>query len=654
MLIAQALVSNVPVLLDTMMVFRDAFMRGILSAVSVLAQAVPELLTTLSGILSQELPMVVLYLSYELTEQLPMLLDTVLSLLNAVIFGVIDALPTVLDVLPDLLKVVGALLLKELPVLVGYIAALLPELVSQIADLLLTALPFSALAAGEEPGAEPPEPTQAAETPVTTEPEDPTDPEPTEPEPGSEVHEIYISGSSDGLFYPTNPVTRAELAVMLNRLMKPEAGESIFPDVPAGSWYADAVNALTAAGIFSGYTNGTFGPTDTVTRAVLAQTLYKVSGLEAEDLTPDFDDVAPTNWAYKAIALAQTMGWMVGDGTGSFHPDRTLTRAEAVTAINKCFSRTLDKEVLAAHPEAAFFPDVPVGQWYYSQVMEAAVAHTGVMLEGAETCWKDFEQTKTVLAPGFHVCIGNLYLVKEDQTFWITEGAGTWNETVFTCAGLSGVLTLTDFSGFFPVQEGVQVLILWGVPAPEGPVEYGGALYYVQADRSVLRSGYWQKLYFGIDGKYTTGYTDIDKFIDNVVAQATTSDMTQQQKLRACYDYIYNRVVYQANSFLAIGADCEKWMPEYMRHYMSRGKGNCYSYAAYMTYVARRLGYGTAKAHSGGIFSPGYKHGWCEITLDGVAYVCDPEINRTRFSDQPGVLFLVTYANAPAKYYPPK
>jgi len=43
-----------------MMVFRDAFMRGILSAVSVLAQAVPELLTTLSGILSQELPMVVL------------------------------------------------------------------------------------------------------------------------------------------------------------------------------------------------------------------------------------------------------------------------------------------------------------------------------------------------------------------------------------------------------------------------------------------------------------------------------------------------------------------------------------------------------------------------------------------------------------------
>ena len=141
-LIAQALVSNIPVLLETMMVFRDAFMRGILSAVSVLAQAVPELLATLSGILSQELPTVVLYLSYALTEQLPMLLDTVLPLLDAVIFGVMDALPTVLAVLPDLFKVVGALLLKELPVLVGYIAALLPELVSQIADLLLTALPL--------------------------------------------------------------------------------------------------------------------------------------------------------------------------------------------------------------------------------------------------------------------------------------------------------------------------------------------------------------------------------------------------------------------------------------------------------------------------------------------------------------------------------
>ena len=125
-----------------------------------------------------------------------------------------------------------------------------------------------------------------------------------------------------------------------------EPGEPSFPDVKVGSWYEEAVNALAAAGFLAGYSDGTFRPNRAVTRAECAAILAKLSGETAAE-PATFPDVQ-THWAREAIALAQEKGWVSGYTDGTFRPNSSVTRSEAVVMLNHFLGRVPDAAAIAA------------------------------------------------------------------------------------------------------------------------------------------------------------------------------------------------------------------------------------------------------------------------------------------------------------------
>ena len=153
-------------------------------------------------------------------------------------------------------------------------------------------------------------------------------------------HKPYISGYGNHTIAPDKEITRSEAAQMLWNLLldPPETTESRFSDVTPGEWYADAVNSLSQIGIFNGYGDGTFRPGQNITRAEYVKALTScVPAVEADN---PFSDVKSTHWAYRNILTAISKQWINGYEDGTFRPDQTITRAEAVTILNRALKRT--------------------------------------------------------------------------------------------------------------------------------------------------------------------------------------------------------------------------------------------------------------------------------------------------------------------------
>jgi endonuclease YncB( thermonuclease family) len=86
-----------------------------------------------------------------------------------------------------------------------------------------------------------------------------------------------VTGYLDGTFRPGNPISRGQMATMIARAfdLPPTAGSSRFSDVVEGSTHASGINALAAAGITSGFADGTFRPALNTPRAQTASFLYR-------------------------------------------------------------------------------------------------------------------------------------------------------------------------------------------------------------------------------------------------------------------------------------------------------------------------------------------------------------------------------------------
>lgn len=183
-------------------------------------------------------------------------------------------------------------------------------------------------------------------------------------------HKTYMNGYTGALFMPERVMTRAEASQMLYNLLaaKPPVTESQFSDVPLSKWYGTAVNALAKSGVLSGYKDGTFLPNKTITRAEFVTALTRCFSLN--EGTASFTDVPETHWAYKYIAAATSMKWISGMGNGLFQPDRGIRRCEAVTVMNIALGRTGDG--FAADRETQKFVDVSKNHWAYLQITEAA------------------------------------------------------------------------------------------------------------------------------------------------------------------------------------------------------------------------------------------------------------------------------------------
>ena len=181
----------------------------------------------------------------------------------------------------------------------------------------------------------------------------------------------YASGYPDNTFRPNADITRYEVSVLFYALIMNEGKEAYvnevdkFSDVALDQWYSEAVGYLAAAGIINGYEDGTFKGDNPITRAEFAKIAASFAGLNlASDIS--FSDVPASHWAYDYIKSAYNYGWIKGYPEGHFGPDQFITRAEAITIIN----RILGLDSGAAGGEVAF-TDVSTADWFYNEVIAA-------------------------------------------------------------------------------------------------------------------------------------------------------------------------------------------------------------------------------------------------------------------------------------------
>ena len=256
------------------------------------------------------------------------------------------------------------------------------------------------------------------------------------------------------------------------------------------------------------------------------------------------------------------------------------------------------------------------------------------------------------LRDGFYVVHGCIYAVREGQQI-CTAGSFTLNGMEAECTDAGGVCKvkgeiLTDADGNrYCLKDGR----VWTKP---GLVEIGDDLYCIRRDGRLLCGGSWRTMQFDETGKYTSGSKEIDEYVDAILKEILEPGMTREEKLWACYCYVYRSMEYRGNNnHVPFGKDCSKWSEMYMLRLIEQGKGNCYCFASEMYYLVRRIGYPQARAVSGQIGdTKRADHGWLELTLDGVPHVLDPELDAKRCENM-GDIFLKTYMDTPWAYWRP-
>lgn len=108
---------------------------------------------------------------------------------------------------------------------------------------------------------------------------------------------------------------------------------SSFSDVPAGAWYAEAIAYCQQNGIMSGTSDTAFAPEATLTRAMLATVLHRMSNTPAVSDSPVFTDAVAGSWYSDAVSWAAKNNIISGYGGGTFGVNDPTTREQAVTIL---------------------------------------------------------------------------------------------------------------------------------------------------------------------------------------------------------------------------------------------------------------------------------------------------------------------------------
>lgn len=157
------------------------------------------------------------------------------------------------------------------------------------------------------------------------------------------------------------------MAVILTKLFGnvDTGAEAHFQDVPQTHWASQAIAQAANRGWMSGYPDGKFQPDAALTRAEMAVLLHKLGMKTAQQAGTGFTDIQG-HWAESAIVQAQASGIIGGYADGRFRPDRPLTRAEAVTILNKVLGRQVDRS------PKPLYTDVSEEHWAYGAIQAAS------------------------------------------------------------------------------------------------------------------------------------------------------------------------------------------------------------------------------------------------------------------------------------------
>lgn len=203
-------------------------------------------------------------------------------------------------------------------------------------------------------------------------------------------HYAYVVGYSDGAVRPNANISRAEVATIFFRLLKDSVRDgnlltsNTYTDVPDSYWANTAISTMTGLGYVQGRSTTTFAPQSPITRAEFATICARFDTGKSSG-TQTFSDIKG-HWAQSYIERAAELGWIKGFEDGTFRPDTYITRAQAMTMINRVLNR-IPEDASDLLPDMNVWPDCNPGDWFYLAVQEATNSHNYKHKAGNYETW---------------------------------------------------------------------------------------------------------------------------------------------------------------------------------------------------------------------------------------------------------------------------
>lgn len=349
--------------------------------------------------------------------------------------------------------------------------------------------------------------------------------------------------------------------------------------------------AVTGPGVvrdkayFAPRDDGLFHPDEAFTRSDAARAVYAV--LRTKPAGETFlGDVTTRAQCYQAATTLVTAGYMQLTGNGDFLPDTAISTADLTSLLTHIFAPNRVREALSGAGES-----ITRGQ--------AAVALNALL--------------------GIADVSGGAYfpdVAPSDAAF----GA-------VSAAGVSGGVTWGTGDG---------------LPAA-GYVNVDGYLYRFGDDGYFLKDQYEGTLYFGPDGRFTSGNESLDGYVADIVDSQTDASMSRDEMLRAVYEYVRDHYLYLKRNYYEIGET--GWEIDEALLMFQSGKGNCYNFTGAFWALARGVGF-DASCVSGLVGVGRDPHSWVEISFDGTPYIFDVETEMScrLQNDYSTSLYKMTYA----------
>lgn len=388
------------------------------------------------------------------------------------------------------------------------------------------------------------------------------------------------------------------------------ASEEIWGDQTFTAYKSITLITWDHSKYMDGSSDGLFHPEQYMTRAEVAQVLY---GLLAEEPAArvSYSDVAAGMWYAEAVESLGGMGILDCEAGSAFRPDAAISRGELALMLSHFISGTGELET---------FPDVPVGSRFYEAVgataaeglfngyadgtfhpdaaltrAQATVVFNNLLNRQPDTAVIDSNPNVRLFpdVPDSHWAHDEILEATVSHTFDNGAGRETWTQVTAERSALA-----------------------------DGYHRIGGRLYRVQ-NGMFLHDTTVDGLTYDAQGRYTTGSASLDQKLNSIVETYTNSSMTRDQKLRALYNYVRDGFSYLKRPLVSKGQT--GWEASYAEEFLRLGRGNCYSFSATFCLLARELGL-PAYTVVGGLGASASPHGWVEISLDGVTYMFDPQL----------------------------
>ena len=183
-----------------------------------------------------------------------------------------------------------------------------------------------------------------------------------------------LLNGSNGMIDAKGLLTRAQMAAIVSRSFGAAKTASLddYRDVLPSAWYYSDMGKAVKMGAFQG-ANGLLNPDAPITRAEFAAIAARFDDKNT-NTTSNFSDIA-SHWAKDEIGVAANKGWINGYPDSTFRPDQYITRAEAMTLVNRVLNRLPEKSEDLLDDMIKWPDNADASVWYYLAVQEATNSH---------------------------------------------------------------------------------------------------------------------------------------------------------------------------------------------------------------------------------------------------------------------------------------